>query len=259
LLTRLPSGKLQIPCLWKTKCPTLKNNFKLAKKILFSLLSSKLITTTSNLLDDYNAIFKKWEKANYIEQINNPYPHRQGMWYSPHFPVVRMHKETTKIRPVFDCAAKYQGLSLNDCLMQGPQVMNELVTVLHHFRNFDVAMTGDIAEMFLQAQVPQQEIDKLRSLLYVEGQLQVYRWNVHLFGKTDRPFIAMMAVFTTIMENKNLYPEAFAIITTASLVNDMADSRPSTQQVKVLIDQLSEFFPKHCSMHIRKYVANDLD
>jgi hypothetical protein len=181
------------------------------------------------------------------------------MWYSPHFPVVRMHKETTKIRPVFDCAAKYQGLSLNDCLMQGPQVMNELVTVLHHFRNFDVAMTGDIAEMFLQVQVPQQEIDKLRFLLYVEGQLQVYRWNVHLFGKTDRPFIAMMAVFTTIMENKNLYPEAFAIITTASLVNDMADSRPSTQQVKVLIDQLSEFFPKHCSMHIRKYVANDLD
>jgi hypothetical protein len=126
-----PSGKLQIPCLWKTKCPTLKNNFELAKKRLFSLLLSKLITTTSNFLDDYSAIFKKWEKANYIEQINNPYPHRQGMWYSPHFPVVRMHKETTKIRPVFNCAAKYQGLSLNDCLMQGPQVINELVRVLH--------------------------------------------------------------------------------------------------------------------------------
>jgi hypothetical protein len=97
------------------------------------------------------------------------------MWYSPHFPVVRMHKETTKIRPVFNCAEKYQGLSLNDCLMQGPRVMNELVTVLHHFRSFDVAMTGDIAEMFLQVQVPQQERDKLRFLLYVEGQLQVYR------------------------------------------------------------------------------------
>jgi hypothetical protein len=59
LLTRLPSGKLQIPCLWKTKCPTLKNNFEIAKKRFFSLLSSKLITTTSNLPDDYNAIFKK--------------------------------------------------------------------------------------------------------------------------------------------------------------------------------------------------------
>jgi hypothetical protein len=106
--------------------------------------------------------------------------------------------------------------------------MNELVTILHHFRSFDVAMTGDIAEMFLQVQVPQQERDKLRFLLYVEGQLQVYRWNVHLFGKTDSPCIAMMAVFTTIMENQNLYPEAFDTITTASLVDDMADLRPST-------------------------------
>jgi hypothetical protein len=75
----------------------------------------------------------------------------------------------------------------------------------------------------------------------------------------DSPYIAMMSVFTTIIENKNLYPEAFATTTTASLVDDMADSRPSTQQVKVLIDQLSQFFPKHCSMHICMYVANDLE
>jgi hypothetical protein len=62
LMIKLLSGKLQIPCLWKTKCPQLKNNFELAKKRLFALLSLKLITTASNLLDKYNAIFKKWEK-----------------------------------------------------------------------------------------------------------------------------------------------------------------------------------------------------
>jgi hypothetical protein len=65
-----------------------------------------------------------------------------------------MHKETMKIRPVFDCAAKNAGLSLKDCLTQGPQFMNELVTVMHHFRSFNIAMTGDIQEMFLQVVVP---------------------------------------------------------------------------------------------------------
>jgi protease II len=75
-----------------------KKPFQLAKKRLFALLSSKLITTTSNLLDEYNAIFKQWEKQGCIEQINNPYPIRQGMWYFPHFPIVKMNKETTKIR-----------------------------------------------------------------------------------------------------------------------------------------------------------------
>jgi hypothetical protein len=132
-MIKLPSGKLQNPCLWKTKCPQLKNNFELAKKRLFALLSLKLITMTSNLLVEYNAIFKQCKKQGYIKQINDPYTHRQGMWYSPHFPIVKMCKETTKIRPVFNCAAKYGGTSINDCLMQGPQVMNELVRVMNHF------------------------------------------------------------------------------------------------------------------------------
>jgi hypothetical protein len=86
--------------------------------------------------------------------------------------------------------------------MQGPQVMNELVPVMNHFRSFNYAMTGDIREMFLQVFVPDEDRDKLRFLLYINGQLKVYRWNVHLFRKTESPCVAMMAVFTTILKNK---------------------------------------------------------
>jgi hypothetical protein len=132
----LPNDQLQLPCLWKNGHPDLPNNYELCKKRLIALLSSKLITTTTSLLSDYNAIFDKWEESGYIEQIFDPCPHRQGVWYAPHFPVVKMQKETTKIRPVFDCAAK-RGVCLNDFLTQGPQVMNELVTVMHHFRRYD--------------------------------------------------------------------------------------------------------------------------
>jgi hypothetical protein len=37
----------------------------------------------------------------------------------------------------------------------------------------------------------------------------------------------------------------------------MADSHPTTQQIGVLIDELSDFFPKHCAMYIQKFVVND--
>jgi hypothetical protein len=37
----------------------------------------------------------------------------------------------------------------------------------------------------------------------------------------------------------------------------MDDSRPTTQQTEVLINELSDFFPNHCAMHIRKFVVND--
>jgi hypothetical protein len=38
----------------------------------------------------------------------------------------------------------------------------------------------------------------------------------------------------------------------------MADLRPTTQQTKDFIQQLSKFFPEHCAMKIRKFVVNDL-
>jgi hypothetical protein len=172
-------------------------------------------------------------------------------------PVLRMQKETTKIRPVFDCGAKTKGVCQKDFLTQGPQVMNELVSVMHYFRRYDVAMTGDIAEMFLQVHVPEEDKDYLRFPIFREDQLLIYRWRGHLFGKTDSPCIAMMAVFTQILIQKDVYPEAYKTITTASLVDDMADSRPTTQQIEVLINELSDFFPKYCAMYIRKFVVND--
>jgi hypothetical protein len=70
---------------------------------------------------------------------------------------------------------------------------------------------------------------------------------------------AMMAVFTMILKHREEFPEAYRTITAASLVDDMADSRPDEQQVKLLIEQLSQFFPKYCAMHIRKYVVNNLE
>jgi hypothetical protein len=64
---------------YKNGHPDLPNNYDLCKKRLIALLSSKLITTMTSLLSDYNAIFNKWEESDYIKQVFDPYPHRQGV------------------------------------------------------------------------------------------------------------------------------------------------------------------------------------
>ena len=55
------------------------------------------------------------------------------VWYLPHHPVVNLSK-TGKLRVVFNCAAKFNGTSLNNKLMKGPDLANSLVGVLTHFR-----------------------------------------------------------------------------------------------------------------------------
>ncbi|XP_068237239.1 uncharacterized protein [Palaemon carinicauda] len=55
-----------------------------------------------------------------------------------------------KVRVVFDCASKVEGISLNDLLLQGPDMMNSLLGVLVKFRGGLFAYTGDINTMFYQ-------------------------------------------------------------------------------------------------------------
>ena len=54
-------------------------------------------------------------------------------WFLPHHPVTNPNKQN-KVRIVFNCASQCKGVSLNDVLIQGPQLMNNLVGVLTRFR-----------------------------------------------------------------------------------------------------------------------------
>ena len=51
----------------------------------------------------------------------------------PHHPVIHPYKPS-KVRVVFDCAAKCKGVCLNDALMQGPNLTNSLIGVRYFTR-----------------------------------------------------------------------------------------------------------------------------
>lgn len=71
--------------------------------------------------------------------------------YLPHRPVVKMTSVTTKIRPVFDASAREKGKpSLNDCLEKGPNLIEEIRTLLLRFKKHEIRVTSDIKKAFLQ-------------------------------------------------------------------------------------------------------------
>ena len=116
--------------------------------------------------------------------------------YTPHHGVVNPNKD--KLRVVFDCLANHCGTSLNQHLLQGPNLTNNLIDVLFKFREQPVALMGDIEAMFLQVRIPTEERDYLRFLWWPEGNTNLepteYRMCVHLFGATSSPFCSNMAL-----------------------------------------------------------------
>ena len=113
------------------------------------------------------------------------------IWYLPHHGVYR-HRKLDKIRVVFDCSAVYKGQSINQNLLQGPDLTNSLLGVLCRFRENNIALMCDLEAMFHQAMVNVDDRNFLRFLWWKNGLLDnepnVYCvMTAHLFAATSSP------------------------------------------------------------------------
>ena len=106
-------------------------------------------------MEAYNKIFQDYEKKDCIRQV--PQSEAKKQWFLPHFPVVKEDRVTTKVRMVFDAAAKHDGKSLNDAIWPGPKLQRDLVDVLTRFRWTPVALSADISAMFLQVELQEKD------------------------------------------------------------------------------------------------------
>ena len=165
------------------------------------------------------------------------------VFYLPHHAVYHPRKPE-KIRVVFDASAKFQHVSLNDVLLQGPDLTNSLAGVLTRFREEKVAFMGDIASMFYQVHVPSNQHDYLRFLWWPNGDLneplQEYRMGVHIFGAVSSPSVANFALHTVadkaeVTHNK----ETATTIRRNFYVDDLLKSMPDEGQAVQLLNDVT--------------------
>ena len=102
----------------------------------------------------------------------------ESVWYLPH----HCESKPGKVRVVFDCAATYAGVSLNNQCHQGPDLNNKLIGVLLRFRQYPYAVMADIESMYLQVKIPIYDRNALRFLWGERGEVKEYRMTSHLFG-----------------------------------------------------------------------------
>ena len=133
-------GHYQLPLLWKEPYKNqLPNNLPLAQRRLTSLKGR--LQRDDNLRVKYAEVVESYLSKGYAREVQQAYltESNDPIWYLPHHPVTNVHKPE-KMRVVFDCAAKYNGLSLNDTLMKGPTFINNLIGGLIGFRKNRIAL-----------------------------------------------------------------------------------------------------------------------
>ncbi|GBM28705.1 hypothetical protein AVEN_116714-1 [Araneus ventricosus] len=86
--------------------------------------------------------------------------------------VYRADSSTTKLRVVFNAsAASTSGVSLNNCLLKGGVVQDDLFSILLRFRNHKVAFTADVKKMYRQIWVNPDQCSIWKNRSYKEPSL----------------------------------------------------------------------------------------
>ena len=143
----------------------------------------KKLEKDRKLHDQYCTTVEKYILAGYAMKMTTEEAMTPS-WYLPHHPVFKK-SNPTRCRVVFDCAANFQGLSLNDMILQGPNYLNNLNGVLTRFRREPIALIADMEVMFHQCFVLPEDQNYLRFLWWLGGNTEkppeTHCMKVHLF------------------------------------------------------------------------------
>ena len=152
-------GRYEMPLPLKSDNVCLANNRQLAVKRWNQLngrakKNPKFFTDYQTFIKDLTSQYAERVPADRLEVQDSK------VNYDPHTGVYHP-KKPGQIRAVF-CSAQYNGVSLNDYLLQSPDFMNDLLGILCRFRQESVAFRTDVKSMFHQFVVWEEQRDLLR-------------------------------------------------------------------------------------------------
>ncbi|XP_043244107.1 uncharacterized protein LOC122392847 [Amphibalanus amphitrite] len=244
---------------WRDQEPQLVSNYEAAMQRLVRLEQS-LKRLGGDLPARYGAILEEYVKKGYMSKILASKREHSGEkeWFLPHFPVVREEKESTKVRIVYDAAAKYQGVSLNSQLLPGPSLYTDLVETLLGFRLHRIALIGDVCEMFLQVELAPDD-RKYHRVLWrnmKDEEPTVYESNRWLFGNAAAPFVAQFVLKENAKKHASAFPLGSEVLLKHFYMDDGIQSFRTEHEAVKAREQVSTIL-EDGGMKIKKWMSNN--
>ncbi|XP_062699455.1 uncharacterized protein LOC134284515 [Aedes albopictus] len=243
--------------LWRADSPSLPDSLPMAINRLKSLerrlaRNPELAKNVGQQIGNY--IDKGYAHKASAEELQDTDP--RHVWYLPLGVVVNSRKPG-KIRLIWDAAAKVQGTSFNDLLLKGPDLLVSLVSVILRFRERNIAVCGDICEMFHQIENRSADKQYQRFLWRYDpkDEIEVYVMDVATFGATCSPCSAQYIKNRNADAHASMYPRAAKAITENHYVDDFLDSTDTVEEAIDLVNQV-KIVHSDAGFEIRKFRSN---
>jgi Pao retrotransposon peptidase len=163
------------------------------------------------------------------------------VYYIPHHAVMKASSSTTKLRVVFDASAKSSsGVALNDKLMVGPKLQEDIAPLLIRFRKHAIPLVADIAKMYRQIQVNNLQTDFQRIVWRTspEEPIQVFKLLTVTYGESCAPYLATKCLQQLAKDEERSFPMAAAVVLKDFYVDDLMSGADTIEDALKLQDKL---------------------
>ncbi|XP_055589749.1 uncharacterized protein LOC129741947 [Uranotaenia lowii] len=181
----------------------------------------------------------------------------ERVWYLP-LNVVSHPKKPNKRRLVWDAAASVGGVSLNNQLLKGPDLLVPLHSVICKFREWRIGFGGDVKEMFHQIRIRAADKNYQRFLFRFDATQppDVYIMDVATFGATCSPCSAIYVLHKIADECREDFPKATTAIKEKTYMDDYFDSAPTSEEAADRAIQVKGALAR-AGFTMRNWVSND--
>ena len=152
-------------------------------------------------------------------------------------------------------------MSLDDIVLQGPKLQNDLFAVLLRLRHEPVALMCDIKEMYLQIKLQPEDQPYHRFLwrnLETNKERDIFEFDHMVFGVNSSPFQVQFVAREHAKKHQPEFPLGAETILESTYMDDSMDSMPDVRTAVELYNQLSELWDS-AGMHARKWLSNELE
>ena len=172
---RNQEGRFVVALPFKSDNPQLGESYATAEARFLSL--ERRFMRDSKLARDYANFIQEYKDLGHMTLIDNCSINSgvSNTYYLPHHAVFKHSSSTTKLRVVFDGSSKTtNGLSLNDILLVGPNVQQDLFSILLRFRMHNYVLIADIEKMYRQILVAEKDCHYQR-ILWRDSPLEQFK------------------------------------------------------------------------------------
>ena len=209
----------------------------------------------------YIDFMREYEELGHMVKVKRTYRDHSASTpvYIPHHFVEKSDSTTTKFRVVFDASAKTTtGTSLNDALIVGPTLQDNLIDIINRFRIHPVAFIADVAKMYRQIKIHKDD-RKYQHILWREdpnGEIEEYELNTVTYGTASAPYLAVKCLQQLAKESASSQPVASKIALESFYVDDLMDSCPDSEAAIHSFDDLRLLTHKG-GFKLRKWATNN--